>query len=76
MLAGLGAQTGGWRLRRWAGTAAGPKGRKRKGLLSSFFLIPFKTSKQFEFKPRFEFNHSKQCTSMYAKVNSYISLIN
>jgi hypothetical protein len=36
----------------------------------------FKTTQTNEFKPRFEFKHSKQCTSMYATVNSYISLIN
>jgi hypothetical protein len=29
-----------------------------------------------EFKQRFEFKESKQCTSMYATGNSYISLIN
>jgi hypothetical protein len=36
----------------------------------------FKTTQTNEFKQRFEFKHSKQCTSMYATVNSYISLIN
>jgi hypothetical protein len=32
----------------------------------------FKTTQTNEFKQRFEFKHSKQCTSMYATVNSYI----
>jgi hypothetical protein len=39
-------------------------------------LFIFKTTQTNEFKQRFEFKHSKQCTSMYAIVNSYISLIN
>jgi hypothetical protein len=37
------------------------------------FLKPTQTN---EFKQKFEFKHSKQCTSMYATGNSYISLIN
>jgi hypothetical protein len=36
----------------------------------------FKTTQTTEFKQRFEFKHSKQCTIMYATVNFYISLIN
>jgi hypothetical protein len=39
-------------------------------------LSIFKTIQTNEFKQEFEFKHSKQCTSMYATVNSYISLFN
>jgi hypothetical protein len=46
------------------------RGGKKEGLKIS------KSTQANEFKPRFELNHSKQCTSMYATVNSYISLIN
>jgi hypothetical protein len=34
----------------------------------------YKNTQTIEFKQEFEFNHSKQWTSMYATVNSYISL--
>jgi hypothetical protein len=57
------------------GTGLGQKKRKRvEGGREPFQL--FKTTQTNEFKQRFEFKHSKQCTSMYATVNSYISLIN
>jgi hypothetical protein len=42
------------------------RGGKKEGLKIS------KSTQANEFKPRFELNHSKQCTSMYATVNSYI----
>jgi hypothetical protein len=35
-----------------------------------------KSTQANEFNQRFEFKHSNQCISMYAIVNSYISLIN
>jgi hypothetical protein len=35
-----------------------------------------KATQTYEFKLRFEFKHSKQCTSMSATGNSYILLIN
>jgi hypothetical protein len=43
---------------------------------NSYFQTKFKQQTNLEFKPRFESNNQKQCTSMYATVNSYISLIN
>jgi hypothetical protein len=71
--AGLGQNCG------WAGL--------RRGLAFLFFFLSFffqiqifskpnKLQTNSEFKPRFESNNQKQCTSMYATVNSYISLIN
>jgi hypothetical protein len=51
------------------------KKRKRVGGGREPFQI-FKTTPTNEFKQRFEFTHSKQSTSMYAIVNSYILLIN
>jgi hypothetical protein len=40
-------------------------------------VLNFKKNTQAnEFKQRFEFKHSNQCTNMYATVNPYISLIN
>jgi hypothetical protein len=57
-------------LRSWAGKEKGERREKGKGFQIS------KSTQANEFKPRFELNHSKQCTSMYATVNSYISLIN
>jgi hypothetical protein len=45
-------------------------GKKRKAFQIS------KTTQANEFKQKFEFKHSKQCTSMYATGNSYISLLN
>jgi predicted Fe-S protein YdhL (DUF1289 family) len=56
--------------RDWAEKEKGERREKGKGFQIS------KSTQANEFKPRFEFNHSKQCTSMYATVNSYISLIN
>jgi hypothetical protein len=56
-------------LRCWAGEEKGEKREQGKGFQIS------KSTQANEFKPRFEFNHSKQCTSMYATVNSYISLL-
>jgi hypothetical protein len=43
---------------------------------SKFFSNPNKLQTNSEFKPRFESSNQKQCTSMHATVNSYISLIN
>jgi hypothetical protein len=56
---------------RWAAATTG------LGLVFSFlFFLAFQNqlNKQssFEFKPRFESNTQKQCTSMNATVNSYI----
>jgi hypothetical protein len=67
-----------------SGWAAGlRKGVGRGGLFSFlFFLFPisipnlFKQQTHSEFKPRFESNNQKQCISMHATVNFYISLIN
>jgi hypothetical protein len=56
--------------RSWAGKEKERGGKRKKGFQFS------KSTQANEFKPRFEFKHSKQCTSMYATVNSYISLIN
>jgi hypothetical protein len=50
----------------------GKGGRREKGKK----FLNFKSTQAIEFKQRFEFKHSKQCTRMYATVNSYISLIN
>jgi hypothetical protein len=71
------------------GWAAGPLGEwvgLRRFVFFFFFLFllhfqilspnQFKQQTNFEFKPRFESNNQKQCTSMHATVNSYISLIN
>jgi hypothetical protein len=44
--------------------------------LQILFPNLFKHQTNFEFKSRFESNNQKPCTSMYATVNSYISLIN
>jgi hypothetical protein len=63
-------------VRRWAGSRDWAKrkeesgGKKRKA-----FQFP-KTTQTNEFKQEFEFKHSKQCTSMDATGNSYISLLN
>jgi hypothetical protein len=72
------------------GSWVGLLGRSRLGwggLVFSFFFPflflfqiqifskPNKLQTILEFKPRFESNNQKQCTSMYATVNSYISLI-
>jgi hypothetical protein len=53
----------------------GWKGRWRENKRKRFFQI-FKLTQANEFKQRFEFKHSKQCTSMYATGNSYTSLFN
>jgi hypothetical protein len=45
-------------------------------LQNQIFSKPNNLQTILEFKPRFESNNQKQCTSMYATVNSYISLIN
>jgi hypothetical protein len=46
---------------------------KREGREKEKRVFNFSKSTQAnEFKPRFEFKHSKQCTSMYATLNSYI----
>jgi hypothetical protein len=47
------------------------EGKWLRGVKAEWFSIFKKT-----FKPEFEFKHSKTCYSMYATVNSYISLIN
>jgi hypothetical protein len=57
-------------LRGWAGKEKGERREKGKGFQIS------KSTQANEFKPRFESKHQKQCTSMNATVNSYISLIN
>jgi hypothetical protein len=43
---------------------------------SKSFPNQIKLQTTIEFKPGFESNNQKQCTSMHATVNSYISLIN
>jgi predicted lipid-binding transport protein (Tim44 family) len=71
------------------GSWVGLLGRSRLGwgglvfffFFSFFFQIqtfskPNKIQTTIEFKPGFESNNQKPCTSMYATVNSYISLIN
>jgi hypothetical protein len=59
----------------WKWSRAGRE--KREGWREKGNLFKFsKTTQTNEFKQRFEFKHSKQCTSMYATGNSYISLIN
>jgi hypothetical protein len=56
-------------------TKVGLKWKKRgEGKGKGFKFLKFTQTN--EFKPRFELNHSKRCTSMYATVNSYISSIN
>jgi hypothetical protein len=50
--------------------------KKRRRVEEKKRLSIFKTIQTNEFKQEFEFKHSKQCTSMYATVNSYISLFN
>jgi hypothetical protein len=72
----------------WAGAGPLGEGGPSCGLLqmfSFFFLFhlqiqifskPIKLQTTIEFKPGFESNNQKPCTSMYATVNSYISLIN
>jgi hypothetical protein len=42
----------------------------------NLFPNKFKLQTTIEFKPGFESINQKPCTSMYATVNSYISLIN
>jgi hypothetical protein len=59
---------------RWAADRA-EKEKEEGGKREKGFLIS-KSTQAIEFKRRFEFKHSKQCTSMYAIANSYISLIN
>jgi hypothetical protein len=58
---------GGWQA--WARKGGGGKIKGK----TSFFQI-FKLTQANEFKQRFEFKHSKQCTSMYATGNTYTSL--
>jgi hypothetical protein len=59
----------------WAAAGLGWKGRRRvEGKRKSFQI--FKLTQANEFKQRFEFKHSGQCTSMYATGNFYISLLN
>jgi hypothetical protein len=58
------------------GSRVGPKGRKGEWREEGNLFKFSKTTQTNEFKQRFEFKHSKQCTSMYATGNSYISLIN
>jgi hypothetical protein len=58
----------------WQAWARKGGGGKIKGK-TSFFQI-FKLTQANEFKQRFEFKHSKQCTSMYAIGNTYTSLFN
>jgi hypothetical protein len=50
----------------------------KEAVFFSFFnsYLLFKQTNKFEFKPRFESKHPKQCTGMNATLNSYISLIN
>jgi hypothetical protein len=60
---------------RRGGLQTGLERKRRKEGKGKRFLN-FKSTQAIEFKQRFEFKHSKQCTSMYATVNSYISLIN
>jgi hypothetical protein len=57
--------------------AAAEKGKGGCFLFFSNSYSLYKQANQFEFKPGFESKHSKkQCSSMNATVNSYISLIN
>jgi hypothetical protein len=74
----------------WAGAGPiGEAGRAAAVVWVSFFFFflflfqiqilvskPNKLQTNSEFKPRFESSNQKQCTSMHATVNSYISLIN
>jgi hypothetical protein len=51
--------------------------KKKEGWRNKRKGFPFsKIIQTNEFKQEFEFKHSKQCTGMYATVNSYISLFN
>jgi hypothetical protein len=59
----------------WKWSRAGKEKREGWREKGNFFKFS-KTTQTNEFKQRFEFKHSKQCTSMYATGNSYISLIN
>jgi hypothetical protein len=56
-------------------TGTGLKRKKRGEVKRKGFKF-LKLTQTSEFKPRFELNNSKRCTSMYATVNPYISLIN
>jgi hypothetical protein len=68
---GFCACCGGAGLRNWNG----PKRKKVGGVKRKGFPF-FKNIQTNEFKKSLNSNTQKQCTSMYATVNSYISLFN
>jgi hypothetical protein len=58
------------------GGKLGQKEKRRVEEIKEKLFIFKKNIQTNEFKQKFEFKHSKQCTSMYATGNSYISLLN
>jgi hypothetical protein len=61
---------------RWAKASTSHIGVGGKGLKGKGFLIFLKTPKQLNSNLDLNPNTQKQCTSMYATLNSYILLIN